>query len=90
MRLVGVHLPGGCDQSARRLASTANSFLDVLLGAVRPVRDDAGPAEDVIGGGHRKNALFYLTEKGAQVGDLYMSLIYTCELCGVNPFDYLT
>jgi len=19
-----------------------------------------------------------------------MSLIYTCELCGVNPFDYLT
>ena len=39
---------------------------------------------------HRKNALFYLTEKGAQVGDLYMSLIYTCELCGANPFDYLT
>jgi hypothetical protein len=24
------------------------------------------------------------------VGDLYMSLIYTCELCGANPFDYLT
>jgi transposase len=39
---------------------------------------------------HRKNALFYLTEKGAQVGDLYMSVIYTCELCGANPFDYLT
>ena len=31
-----------------------------------------------------------MTEKGAQVGDLYMSLIYTCELCGANPFDYLT
>jgi hypothetical protein len=39
---------------------------------------------------HRKNAMFYLTENGARVGDLYMSLIYTCELCGVNPFDYLT
>lgn len=39
---------------------------------------------------HRKNALFYKTENGAHVGDLYMSLIYTCELCGVNPFDYLT
>jgi hypothetical protein len=23
------------------------------------------------------------------VGDLFMSLIYTCELSGVNPFDYL-
>jgi transposase len=39
---------------------------------------------------HRKNALFYKTPKGAAVGDLYMSLIYTCELCGANPFDYLT
>ena len=39
---------------------------------------------------HRKNALFYKTENGAHVGDIYMSLIYTCELCGANPFDYLT
>jgi len=39
---------------------------------------------------HRKNALFYKTPNGAHVGDLFMSLIYTCELGGVNPFDYLT
>ena len=39
---------------------------------------------------HRKNALFYKTKKGAAVGDLFMSLIHTCELCGANPFDYLT
>ena len=39
---------------------------------------------------HRKNALQYRTRKGAQVGDLFMSLIHTCELCGVNSFDYLT
>jgi transposase len=39
---------------------------------------------------HRKNALFYRTLNGAQVGDLFMSLIHTCELCGANPFDYLT
>jgi len=39
---------------------------------------------------HRKNSLFYKTEKGAQVGDLYMSLIHTCELNGANPFEYLT
>jgi hypothetical protein len=39
---------------------------------------------------HRKNALFYKTCRGAHVGDIFMSLIYTCELCGTNPFDYLT
>ena len=39
---------------------------------------------------HRKNAMFYLTDNGARVGDMYMSLIYTCQLCGANPFDYLT
>jgi transposase len=39
---------------------------------------------------HRKNALFYKTCHGAHVGDVFMSLIYTCELCGANPFDYLT
>ncbi len=39
---------------------------------------------------HRKNSLFYKTANGARVGDLFMSLIHTCELCGANPFDYLT
>jgi len=38
---------------------------------------------------HRKNSLFYKTANGARVGDLFMSLIHTCELNGVNPFDYL-
>jgi transposase len=39
---------------------------------------------------HRKNAMFYKTCRGAHVGDVFMSLIYTCELCGASPFDYLT
>jgi transposase len=39
---------------------------------------------------HRKNALFYKTPNGARVGDLFMSLIYTCQLNQANPFDYLT
>jgi hypothetical protein len=39
---------------------------------------------------HRKNALFYRTLHGSEVGDLFMSLIHTCELAGANPFDYLT
>jgi|ERR1700736_1380321 transposase len=38
---------------------------------------------------HRKNSLFYKTENGAEVGDLFMSLIHTCELNGANPFAYL-
>ena len=39
---------------------------------------------------HRKNAMFYKTQHGAEVGDLFMSLIHTCNLAKVNPFDYLT
>jgi transposase len=39
---------------------------------------------------NRKNALFYKTPNGAMVGDLFMSLIHTCELNGVNSFRYLT
>ena len=39
---------------------------------------------------HRKNALYYRTLHGAAVGDWFMSLIHSCELCGVNSFDYLT
>jgi len=38
---------------------------------------------------HRKNALYYRTIHGAEVGDLFMSLIETCRLNGVNSFDYL-
>ena len=39
---------------------------------------------------NRKNALFNRSPNGAMVGDLFMSLIHTCELNGVNPLDYLT
>jgi hypothetical protein len=34
--------------------------------------------------------MFYKTGNGARVGDLYMSLIHTCESNGANPFHYLT
>jgi hypothetical protein len=39
---------------------------------------------------HRKNSLFYKTLNGAHVGDLFMSIIHTCQLSGVDPFSYLT
>jgi len=38
---------------------------------------------------HRKNSLSYKTERGAKVGDVFMSLIHTCQLNAINPFDYL-
>jgi transposase len=38
---------------------------------------------------HRKNALFYRTLNGADVGDLFMTLIHTCQLCSANSFDYI-
>ncbi len=38
---------------------------------------------------NRKNAYFYKTQFGAQVGDMYMSLIHTAERCMKSPFEYL-
>ena len=38
---------------------------------------------------HRNNSLFYKTQNGAHIGDLFMSLIHTCRHCRVNPYDYL-
>jgi transposase len=37
----------------------------------------------------RKNSLFYKTQHGADIGDILMSVIQTCALNRVNPFDYL-
>ena len=39
---------------------------------------------------HRNNSLFYKSERGAAVGDLFMTLIETTILAKENPFEYLT
>jgi hypothetical protein len=39
---------------------------------------------------HRNNSLFYRSQRGAKVGDLYMSIIYTAESNGENALAYLT
>lgn len=36
---------------------------------------------------HRKNSLSYKTARGAKTGDLFMSLIQTCRLNGINPSE---
>jgi hypothetical protein len=38
---------------------------------------------------HRKNSLFFKSENGARVGDTFMTLIYSAEINGADPFDYL-
>lgn len=38
---------------------------------------------------HRNNSLFYRSQRGARVADIFMALIYTAELHGENPFEYL-
>jgi len=59
------------------------------MGTLDPVPPLSGRAAGLE---HRRagSVLFYKTENGAEMGDLYMSLIHTCELNGINPFDYLT
>ena len=37
----------------------------------------------------RKNALFFKTEHGAAVADIWLSVVETCRHNGVNPFEYL-
>ncbi len=39
---------------------------------------------------HRKNSLSYKAQRGADVGDTYMSLIHTCYFAEADPLDYLT
>lgn len=38
---------------------------------------------------HRKNSLSYKTERGALVGDIFMTIIQTCRLNRINPFEYV-
>lgn len=38
---------------------------------------------------YRKNALFYKTEHSAIIGDIHLSIIGSCKLNNVNPFNYL-
>ena len=37
---------------------------------------------------HRKNSMFYKTRIGARLGDLFMSIFYTCQL-NINPLQYM-
>lgn len=53
---------------------------------------DNNPVERILKAAirHRKNSLFFKTEKGARVGDFFMSLFETCDLNSVDKIHYLT
>jgi hypothetical protein len=36
----------------------------------------------------RKNNFHYRAQRGADVGDTFMTVIETCRANGVNPFEY--
>lgn len=38
---------------------------------------------------HRRNSMFYKTMRGAEVGDIYMTLFHTARAAGVNAQEYL-
>lgn len=38
---------------------------------------------------NRKNAMFYKSQVGAWIGDIFTSIIHTCYLDKINPMDYL-
>ena len=39
---------------------------------------------------HPQNSLFYKTPRGAHVGDVFMTLIHTCRLCGAGKVPWIT
>lgn len=39
---------------------------------------------------NRKNAYFFKNESGAKIADILMSVIETCALNNINPYNYLT
>jgi hypothetical protein len=74
------------DALAKQQNLTADERLAFHQKNSKPIMDEALKKAIL----HRKNSLFYKTKHGAYVGDMFMSIIHTCNLCNVNPFDYLT
>jgi transposase len=54
------------------------------------LRSTGVPLDNIMCERVQKRAILNRKNSGAQVGDLYMSLLHTCELNKANSFDYLT
>lgn len=81
---------GGLGQAMRYMLKRWDALTLFLRQAGAPLDNNIAERALKMAILHRKNSLFYKTENGARVGDILMSLIHTCRLNDVNPFDYLT
>ena len=54
-----------------------------------PLHNNADEIEIKVSVKHRKNSLFYQTETGAHIGDIWMSLIQTAILNKINPWNWI-
>jgi len=54
-----------------------------------PLHNNDNEIEIKVSVKHRKNSLFYATELGAKIGDIWMSLIQTAILNGKNPLEWI-
>ena len=80
---------GGLGKSIKYMLKHWNKLTLFLRKAGAPIDNnivERGLKKSIL---HRKNSLFYKTQHGAEVGDLYTSIIHTCELNEINPFDYM-
>ncbi len=81
---------GGLGKSIKYMLSHWDKLTLFLRKAGAPVDNniaERGLKKSIL---HRKNSLFFRNQRGADVGDLFTSIIHTCELNEVNPFDYMT
>jgi hypothetical protein len=54
-----------------------------------PLHNNDNEIEIKVSVKHRKNSLFYKTETGAHIGDIWMSLIQTAMLNKINPWAWI-
>ncbi len=54
-----------------------------------PLHNNDNEIEIKVSVKHRKNSLFYKTENGAHIGDIWMSLIQTAMLNKINPWAWI-
>ena len=80
----------GLGQAMNYLLKRWEKFVRFLLVAGAPLDNNICERALKMAIRHRNNSLFYKSQHGANVGDVYMTLIHTAELHRQNPFDYLT
>jgi hypothetical protein len=80
----------GLGRAMQYLLKRWSKFTVFLRRAGAPLENNIVERALKMGIRQRNASLFFRTERGASVADVFMSLIHTAELHKVNPFQYLT